>query len=262
MKIMDKNFSLFSLLVAVSVFSVFAGLVSIFGFKLVSITFARSVFATMLVIVVSLMIPKKRLGEKLVLLDMFLLYFLVGALFFLIDEVCFQYEHHYAEQSWVITSLTRVVSVGISLGVLSSFTICIDSIFQSEYDVDYFPRVRNIGIALMKTPGLWILIAGLVVFVFFHFSFSLNNQSSAIASPRFIFLDCLYWWSLIWIADCTVRSGKGTIVGASFFLIVQFLLYAPALLGSSSVIWCYGPNCGRILDRIVAVEILGSFAGC
>ncbi len=25
---------------------------------------------------------------------------------------------------------------------------------------------------------------------------------------------------------------------------------------------CYGPNCGRILDRIVTVEILGSFAGC
>lgn len=25
---------------------------------------------------------------------------------------------------------------------------------------------------------------------------------------------------------------------------------------------CYGPNCGRILDRIMTVEISGAFAGC
>ena len=30
---------------------------------------------------------------------------------------------------------------------------------------------------------------------------------------------------------------------------------------AASVFICYGPNCGRIFDRIVTVEILGSVAG-
>jgi hypothetical protein len=151
---------------------------------------------------------------------------------YIFGEAIDQPHFPYSDDEWFLQAVVQGAVIGAVGLLLMIVIVAIDAATQQGQprDCRYYPRLRNLKLGLRSLNVRLILIIGGFLIAAYYSTTVIEVWSPSrnlpcwLWPPKRIFLSCQLLWGLLWLADCSSRPGRGTVVAAIGFLVLSLLL--------------------------------------